>query len=77
MYQRLVMHLAVPEPLEARLRLRAVPEALNRSVNRFPDNHAHGSASILQGLSNLAARGVTCACHAHVHEATTRVVSHP
>jgi hypothetical protein len=27
---------------------------------------------LLQGRSNLAARGVACACHAHVHVATTR-----
>ena len=41
-------------------------------VSTLPDIRAIGSELRLQGRSNLAARGVTCACHAHVHVAMTR-----
>ena len=43
-------------------------------VSTLPNIRAIGSELRLQGRSNLAARGVTCACHAHVHVATTRAV---
>lgn len=48
-------------------------------VSTLPNIRAIGSELRLQGRSNLAARGVTCACHAHVHVATTRAVcsAHP
>jgi hypothetical protein len=41
-------------------------------ISTLPNIRAIGSELRLQGRSNLAARGVTCACHAHVHVATTR-----
>ena len=48
-------------------------------VSTLSDIRAIGSESVLQGRSNLAARGVTCACHAHVRVATTRALcsAHP
>lgn len=48
-------------------------------VSALSNIRAIGSESVLQGRSNLAARGVTCACHAHVRVATTRALcsAHP
>jgi hypothetical protein len=43
-------------------------------VSTLPNNRAIGSKSVLQGRSNLAVRGVTCTCHAHVLVVTTRAV---
>lgn len=77
------------EPLGARLRTRAAPEAyrlcdlssLQTTDNQQPPTPPHPSRSwlrpaSLQGISNLGARGVICACPARV--ATTRSwQSHP